>query len=37
MNRIPPSRKMRQEIEELLEGWEAAGHPLDNFVRLGAR
>ena len=37
MNRIPPSRKMRQEIEELLKGWEAAGHPLDKFVRLGAR
>lgn len=37
MNRIPPSRKMRQEIEELLQGWKAAGHPLDNFVRLGAR
>lgn len=37
MNRISPSRKIRQEIEELLQGWEAAGHPLDNFVRLGAR
>ena len=37
MKRIPPSRKMRQEIEEMLSGWEDAGHPLDNFVRLGAR
>jgi len=37
VNRIPPSRKMREEIEELLSGWEEAGHPLDNFVRLGAR
>ncbi len=37
MKRIPPSRKMRQEIEELLSGHEAEGHPLDNFVRLGAR
>ncbi len=37
MKRIPPSRKMRQEIEEMLSGWEEAEHPLDNFVRLGAR
>jgi len=37
MKRIPPSRKMRQEIEEVLCGWEEAGHPLDKFVRLGAR
>jgi transposase-like protein len=28
---------MRQEIEEMLSGWEEAGHPLDNFIRLGAR
>ncbi len=37
MSRIPPSRKIRQEIEKLLQGWETAGHPLDKFVRLGAR
>ena len=37
MNRIPPSRKMKQEIEDLLQGWEEEGHPLDSFVRLGAR
>ena len=37
MKRIPPSRKMRQEIEEVLSGWEETGHPLDTFVRLGAR
>ena len=37
MKRIPPSRKMRQEIEEVFTGWETEGHPLDNFVRLGAR
>jgi hypothetical protein len=28
---------MRQEIEEMLSGWEEAGHPLDGFIRLGAR
>jgi len=37
MNGIPPSRKMRQAIEELLQGWEGAGHPLDDFDMLGAR
>lgn len=37
MERIPPSKKIKQEVEELLQGWEAAGHPLDNFIRLGAR
>jgi putative transposase len=37
MKRITPSSRMRQEIEEMLSGWEKAGHPLDNFVRLGAR
>ena len=37
MKRIPPSRKMRQEIEEVLSGWEETGHPLDTFVKLGAR
>ena len=35
MERIPPSKKIKQEVEELLQGWEAAGHPLDNFIRLG--
>jgi transposase-like protein len=37
MKRIPPSRKMKQEVEEVFTGWETEGHPLDNFVRLGAR
>ena len=37
MKRIPPSRKMRQEVEEVFSGWETEGHPLDNFIRLGAR
>jgi len=37
MERIPPSRKLRQEVEALLEGWEGKGHPLDVLVRLGAR
>lgn len=37
MNRIPPSRKIKQEIEELLGGCEAEGHPLDSFIKLAAR
>jgi transposase-like protein len=37
MKRIPPSSKLRQEVEEVFTGWETNGHPLDNFVRLGAR
>lgn len=37
MKRIPPSKKLRQEAEALLQGWEMEGHPLDVFVRLGAR
>jgi len=37
MERIPPSRKLRQEVEALLEGWDGRGHPLDALVRLGAR
>ena len=37
MKRIPPSSKLRQEVEEVFTGWETEGHPLDNFVRLGAR
>lgn len=37
MNRIPPSRKIKQEIEELLGGCETGGHPLDSFIRLAAR
>jgi hypothetical protein len=36
MKRIPPSSKLRQEIEGVLYGWETGGHPLDNFIRLGA-
>ena len=37
MKRIPPSRKLRQEFEEVLQGYECKGHPLDAFVTLGAR
>jgi transposase-like protein len=37
MKRIPPSSKLRQEVEEVFIGWETEGHPLDNFVRLVAR
>jgi len=37
MKRIPPSGKLRQEVEEVFTGWETEGHPLDNFIRLGAR
>ena len=37
MRRIPASSKLRQEVEEVFTGWEAKGHPLDNFVSLGAR
>jgi len=37
MERIPPSKKLRQEAEALLEGWDGWGHPLDVLVRLGAR
>jgi len=37
MKRIPPSSKLRQEVEEVFFGWETGGHPLDNFVSLGAR
>lgn len=37
MKKIPPSRKIKQEIEELLRGCEAEGHPLDNFIKLSAR
>ena len=37
MKRIPPSSKLRQEVEEVFIGWETEGHPLDRFVRLGAR
>jgi len=37
MKRMPPSRKMRQEVEKVLSGCETEGHPLDKFVSLGAR
>jgi transposase-like protein len=37
MKRIPPSSKLRQEVEEVFTGWETEGHPLDNFFKLGAR
>ena len=37
MKRIPPSRRLRQEFEEVLQGYEWEGHPLDAFVTLGAK
>ena len=37
MKRIPPSSKLRQEVEEVFIGWETEGHPLDSFIKLGAR
>ena len=37
MVKIPPSQRIKQELEELFQGQGALGHPLDNFVRLGAR
>ena len=37
MKRIPPSSKLRQEVEKVFFGWETGGHPLDNFISLGAR
>jgi transposase-like protein len=37
MRRIPPSTKLRQEVTDIFVGWETGGHPLDNFVSLGAR
>ena len=37
MKRIPPSRKMRQEVEEVFTGCETEGQALDKFVSLGAR
>jgi len=27
MKRITPSRKMKQEVEEVFTGWETEGHP----------
>lgn len=37
VERIPPNRKVKQEVEAVLQGWETKGHPLDMLVRLGAR
>jgi len=37
MRRIPPSSKLRQEVEEIFIGLETQGHPLDKLVSLGAR
>lgn len=37
MDRIPPSRRLRQGVEAILQGWEGEGHPLDALVREGAR
>ena len=36
MKRILPSMRIRQGIEELLQGCEVAGHYLDNFIRLSS-
>ena len=37
MNKIPPSRRMRQEIVELLFVWEVTAHSFNSYIRLGAR
>jgi len=37
MKRIPPSRKIRQEVEECFLGVRQRGKGLDRFVSLGAR
>jgi len=37
VERIPVSRKLRQEVADLLLGWDMEEHPVDAFVRLGAR
>jgi len=37
MKRIPPSSKLRQEVEKVFFGWETGEHPLDNLISLGAR
>lgn len=37
MDRIPPSRRLKQAFEETLRGYETGEHPLDTFVKLGAR
>jgi transposase-like protein len=37
MERIPPSRRLKQELEEVLQGYGGDQHPLDVFIRLGAR
>src|SRR5512136_2913768 len=37
MERIPPSKKLKQEIDALLQGWEVEGDLLDAFVKLAAR
>ena len=37
MKRIPPSGKLRQEFEGVLQGYGGKEHPLDAFIRLAAR
>jgi len=37
MERIPPSVKLKQDFGEVLQGYEGEAHPLDTFVKLGAR
>lgn len=37
MERIPPSKKLKQETDALLQGWEVEGDLLDAFVKLAAR
>jgi len=35
--RIPPSERVKQEVQAVLRGQDGVGHPLDSLVRLGAR
>jgi hypothetical protein len=37
VKRIPPSRKLKQAIDQMLEGDETELHPLDVLAKLGAR
>ena len=36
-NRILPSERIKQEVQWVLWGQEAVGHPLDRLVHLGAQ
>ena len=35
--RIPPSERVKQEVQAVLRGQDRVGHPLDSLVPLGAQ